>query len=102
MGTTDEGAQGARSELHIQNTSITENGTYYCSARNKAGKVSSRYVLNIALEINPNIVMEVGKKQFVCLVILLVMVLMLVMVILMILLWMMTMVCQHNESEDII
>ena len=99
--TISEGLRGERSELFIRNISVVENGTYHCSAENKAGRVASQFVLNVVRDINHNIVVEVGEEQLVYLVILLVMVLVLVLVILIILLWMVTMLCQYNEIDDI-
>ena len=42
------GSQGYRSELRITNVSSTENGSFSCSARNKAGVSMSNFTLSVS------------------------------------------------------
>ena len=58
---TYEGVLGTRSELYITNSSMFENGTFFCIAENKAGKATSKFVLNVVIHRSSNIVMEVKK-----------------------------------------
>ena len=53
-----EGSLGTRSELLITNTSMAENGSFFCSAENKAGKSMAIYTVHVELYRSDTLVME--------------------------------------------
>ena len=60
-----EGSSGTRSELLITNTSIAENGSFLCSAENKAGKSLANYTVQVEPYRGDTLVMEMKMEHFI-------------------------------------
>ena len=52
-----------RSELLIQNTSLEDNGTYHCEARNKAARAVSNFTLHVTSVIDAPEILKVKKEE---------------------------------------
>ena len=102
LKTTDkyEGLLGTRSELYITNSSITDNGTFVCTAENKAGKASSKFDLHVVNYKKNNIVVEVRQDQFVAIVLLAVTALALFFLIVIILSVKLALSCYEAENSE--
>merc|ERR1719336_3054478 len=81
-----EGSLGTRSELVITNTSISENGSFLCSAENKAGKSMANYTVHVEPYRSGTLVMEMKMEHFIAVSVCVITILVLLMVIVTILL----------------
>jgi len=81
-----EGILGTRSELLITNTSSSENGSFLCSAENRAGKSAANYTLHVESYKSGTMVMEMKMEHFVAVSVCVITVLVLLLVIVTILL----------------
>eukprot|EP00090_Calanus_glacialis_P015955 TRINITY_DN25066_c0_g1_i1.p1 TRINITY_DN25066_c0_g1~~TRINITY_DN25066_c0_g1_i1.p1 ORF type:complete len:745 (+),score=89.43 TRINITY_DN25066_c0_g1_i1:217-2451(+) len=81
-----EGILGTRSELLITNTSNSENGSFLCSAENRAGKSAANYTLHVESYKSGTMVMEMKMEHFVAVSVCVITVLVLLLVIVTILL----------------
>jgi len=81
-----EGILGTRSDLLITNTSTSENGSFLCSAENRAGKSAANYTLHVESYKSGTMVMEMKMEHFVAVSVCVITVLVLLLVIVTILL----------------
>ena len=81
-----EGSLGTRSELLITNTSVAENGSFLCSAENKAGKSMANYSVQVESYKSDTLVMEMKMEHFIAVSVCVIVILILLMVIVTILL----------------
>ena len=81
-----EGSLGTRSELLITNTTIAENGSFLCSAENKAGKSLANYTVLVEPFRANTLVMEMKMEHFIAVSVCVITILVLLMVIVTILL----------------
>ena len=81
-----EGSLGTRSLLTITNASHAENGSFLCSAQNKAGRALANYTVRVEAQRSDTLVMEMKMEHFVAVSICVIVVLVLLMVIVSILL----------------
>ena len=81
-----EGSLGTRSELLITNTSMAENGSFFCSAENKAGKSMANYTVQVEPYRSDTLVMEMKMEHFIAVSVCVITILVLLMVIVTILL----------------
>ena len=51
----------SRSELLIQNTSLEDNGTYHCEARNKAARAVSNFTLHVTSVVDSPEILKVYR-----------------------------------------
>ena len=57
------GSGETRSELLIQQTSIQDNGTYFCQAENKAARSVSNFTLHVTDSVDSPTILQVCKKK---------------------------------------
>ena len=81
-----EGSLGTRSELLITNTSLAENGSFFCSAENKAGRSTANYTVRVEPYRSDTLVMEMKMEHFIAVSVCVITILLLLMVIVTILL----------------
>ena len=91
-----EGVLGTRSELVITNTSNSENGSFLCSAENRAGKAAANYTLHVESYKSGTLVMEMKMEHFVAVSVCVITVLVLLLLIVTILL---VKIARKNLSE---
>ena len=93
-----EGSLGTRSELLITNTSMAENGSFLCSAENKAGKSMANYSVQVEPYRGDTLVMEMKMEHFIAVSVCVIIILILLMVIVTILL--VKIARKHIDSGD--
>ena len=81
-----EGSLGTRSELLITNITQAENGSFLCSAENKAGKSQANYSVQVDQYRGDTLVMEMKMEHFIAVSVCVITILILLMVIVTILL----------------
>ena len=94
-----EGSLGTRSELLVTNTSMAENGSFFCSAENKAGKSMANYTVQVEPYRSDRLVMEMKMEHFIAVSVCVITILLLLMVIVTILL--VKIARRHLEGREV-